>query len=102
MRSSTVATTGTGRSRWADVEIGSPRLVWANLCWPPGIGDPIACAAVQTITPVRRNMNLGEPVAASRFQLPLSTLKAKLMNRFVYIVGAVVIIVFLLGFFGLR
>jgi hypothetical protein len=59
-------------------------------------------AGVQTITRVQRSINLRSLLRCPAISTPLSTLKVMLMNRLVYIVGAVVIIVFLLGFLGLR
>jgi hypothetical protein len=42
------------------------------------------------------------PPSGTRVDVPLTLNKETLMNRIVYIVGAVVIIIALLSFFGLR
>jgi hypothetical protein len=88
-----------------DLEIGPPSLALVDLDTTKCSGarsNRIACAAAQTITHAQRSLNPGQPVALPAIPTPLSTEKVTLMNRLVYIVGAVVIIVFLLGFFGLR
>lgn len=59
------------------------------------------CAAVQTPTRVPTKINPWS-LAVSRKFVSTIDLKEILMNRIVYLVGAVVIIVFLLGFLGLR
>lgn len=64
---------------------------------------PKAVGALQTDHPCDRRYTSGSPRSPGRCAMACpSTPKETLVNRIVYIVGAVVIIIALLSFFGLR
>jgi len=60
------------------------------------------CAIVQSVQPATDNVSLGVQVEqSSRFAHAIHV-KGVLMNRLIYIIGAVVVVLAVLAFFGLR
>lgn len=69
----------------------------------PGQSAPCQmCAVVQSVQAARDNLSQGVQVErSSRFAHAIH-LKGILMNRLIYIIGAVVVVLAVLAFFGLR
>jgi hypothetical protein len=67
--------------------------------------DPVVfvCGNVQSIAPVRGSLKTGDWRILLNFQSGRAThTEGNLMNSIIYIVGLIVIVLFILGFFGLR
>ena len=60
------------------------------------------CAVVRSLPTGGDTLNLGVQAERSSRFAPAVHLKGTLMNRLIYIIGAIVVIVAVLSFFGLR
>ena len=101
---------GSARTRGVDVQWGECAACLAKVRTAPHIprttqssgNDHAMCAVVRSLPTGGDRLTQGVQAERSSRFAPAVHLKGTLMNRLIYIIGAIVVIVAVLSFFGLR